>query len=217
MTEGAAEADSATGTETDGRKIGVLGGSFNPAHSGHFHISRLALDLLGLDEVWWLVSPQNPLKLPGELAPLDERLKGARDTAAAEPRIRVSDFEREAGTRYTVDTLDALLDRHRGTRFVWIMGADNLAEFHRWKDWTGVFERVPVAVFDRPTYSFRALEGQAARRFAGQRVGRSEASTLALMTPPAWTFLWTAFDPASATAIREGGPETGTGATSHRR
>ena len=157
------------------------------------------------------------MKSSGKVAPLDDRLAGARAAAEAEARIRVSDFEREAGTRYTVDTLDALLARHSGARLVWIMGADNLAEFHRWKDWSGVFERVPVAVFDRPTYSFRALEGRAARRFARQRVGRSEASTLALMSPPAWTFLWTAFDPASATAIRNGGTETATGATSHRR
>jgi len=184
-------------------RVGLLGGSFNPAHSGHVHISQLALDILGLDAVWWLVSPQNPLKPESAMAPLAERLAGARAKAAEEPRVWASDIERVLGTRYSVDTLAALVERYPGTRWVWIIGADNLSELHRWKDWTRIFELVPVAVFDRPSYSFHALQGVAAKRFQQHRVSRAEASTLADREPPTWTFLWSAFDPASATAIRE--------------
>ena len=184
-------------------RVGLVGGSFNPAHSGHLHISQLALDILGLDAVWWLVSPQNPLKPSAGMAPLAERLAGARRLAAPEPRILVTDLEQNLGTRYTVDTLAALQERYPRTRWVWTMGADNLSELHRWKDWPKMFKRVPVAVFDRPSYSFDALESEAARRFQQHRVGRGQAGQLADMTPPAWVFLWSAFDPASATAIRE--------------
>jgi nicotinate-nucleotide adenylyltransferase len=184
-------------------RVGLLGGSFNPAHPGHLHISQLALDILALDAVWWLVSPQNPLKASKDMAPLDGRLAEARERAAPEPRIFVSDLERTLGTRYSVDTLSALVERYPATRWVWIMGADNLSELHRWKEWTRLFELAPVAVFDRPTYSFNALQGVAAKQMAQHRVTRINAATLADMNPPAWMFLWSAFDPASATAIRE--------------
>jgi len=194
--------------ETDGLQIGILGGSFNPAHSGHLHISELSLDLLSLDEVWWLVSPRNPLKESVELAPFEDRIVRAIGVTKHEPRIRVSDFERKMGTVYTVDTLESLLQRYPATRFIWIMGADNLAELHRWRNWERLFDQVPVAVFDRPTYSFPALEGTAARKFAAERVGRGDAVSLAKMAPPAWTFLWTAFDTASSTAIRTGSDRT---------
>lgn len=194
--------------DSETARIGLLGGSFNPAHSGHVHISELALDLLDLDEVWWLVSPRNPMKEADELLALDERIARARETAAHEPRIRVSDFERELKTVFTVDTVQALRQRFPATRFVWIMGADNLAQLHRWHGWETLFDQVPVAVFDRPTYSFRALEGAAARKFATARIGRSDAATLADLTPPAWVFLWTAFDTASSTAIRAESDET---------
>ncbi len=184
-------------------RVGIVGGSFNPAHSGHLHISQLALDILALDAVWWLVSPQNPLKASTDMGPLQDRVAEARALAAPEPRIFVSDIERLLGTRYSVDTLNALLERYSGTRWVWIMGADNLSEVHRWKDWTRLFELVPVAVFDRPSYSFQALQGPAARQFQQHRVSRGDASALADLTPPAWMFLWSSFDPASATAIRD--------------
>ena len=133
-----------------GRRVGLLGGSFNPAHEGHLHISRLALDHLGLDELWWLVSPRNPMKPARGMASFDERLAGAR-TVAADPRIAVSGIERRLGTRYTADTLRALGARFPRIAFVWVMGADNLAQISRWKDWTAIFEAVPIAVFDRPS------------------------------------------------------------------
>ncbi len=185
-------------------RVGLVGGSFNPAHSGHLHISQLALDILGLDTVWWLVSPQNPLKSADDMGPLADRVSEARALAAPEPRIFVSDMERTLGTRYSVDTLSKLKKRYPSTRFVWIMGADNLSEVHRWKDWTRIFDLVPVAVFDRPSYSFQALQSVAARQFQQHRISRGDASALVDKAPPAWMFLWSSFDPASATAIREG-------------
>ncbi len=184
------------------RRVGLLGGSFNPAHEGHLHISRLALDRLGLDELWWLVSPQNPLKSDSDMAPAAVRLAGAR-AVARDSRIAVTDIERELGTRYTVDTVAALQDRFPDHRFVWIAGADILAEMHRWKDWRRLFRRVAIAVFARPTYSFRALSSIAARRFAAHRASESAARRVVGRRLPAWVFLRTPVHPASATAIRK--------------
>jgi nicotinate-nucleotide adenylyltransferase len=181
--------------------VGLLGGSFNPAHGGHLHLSRLALRCLDLDEVWWLVSPQNPLKPAAGMAPLAERLAGAR-ALARHPRIRVSAVEAALGTRYTVDTLRVLRRRLPRTRFVWLMGADNLATLPRWRRWTALFDLAPIAVFARPQYCAQGLNGLAARRFARHRVAPTGARRLAEMTPPAWSFFATALDPASATAIR---------------
>jgi nicotinate-nucleotide adenylyltransferase len=184
-----------------GLRTGLLGGSFNPAHAGHRRVSEAALARLGLDEVWWLVSPQNPLKAAAGMAPYSQRVAVAR-RVAIHPRIRVSEAEAELGTRYTVDTLRALRQRHPNRRFVWIMGADNLVQITRWRAWPTLFRMVPVAVFNRPTYSFGALSGVAARRFARHRIPEREGKTLADRTPPAWVFLWGINDPTSATAIR---------------
>ncbi len=185
------------------RRIGILGGSFNPAHAGHLHISRQALNLLKLDEVWWLVSPQNPLKPIEGMAPLEDRLKSARALAQG-PDIWASDMETDLGTQYTADTLKALKGRFVGHRFVWIMGADNLIEIAHWNDWTTVFETVPVAVLARPAYSFRALVSTAAKRFARYRIRETRAAGLADSKPPAWVFLHIPLSPASATMIRGG-------------
>lgn len=184
------------------RRVGLLGGSFNPAHEGHLHISRLALDRLGLDELWWLVSPQNPLKPTAGMAPFGQRLAAAR-SVASDPRIRVTDIERDLGTRYTVDTIGALQARFPEHRFVWVAGADILAEIHRWKDWRRLFRTVAIAVFARPTYSFRALASIAARRFAADRVPENRARRLAGKRLPAWVYLRTPVNPTSATAIRK--------------
>jgi nicotinate-nucleotide adenylyltransferase len=183
------------------RRVGLLGGSFNPAHEGHLEISRQALEQLRLDEVWWLVSPQNPLKTAAGMAPLEARLDAAR-ALVGDGRIRVTGIERELGTRYTKDTVFALKRRFPGVRFVWIMGADNLAEVCRWKGWPGIFRTVAIAVFARPSYSFRALSGRAARRFRAARQGVARAGRLADMRPPAWVFLSRPRNPASATRIR---------------
>jgi nicotinate-nucleotide adenylyltransferase len=184
-----------------GLRVGLLGGSFNPAHAGHLHVSLLAIERLRLDQVWWLVSPQNPLKPQHGMAPLDERLASAL-TVAADPRIRVGAIERELGTRYTADTLRALKARFPGLRFVWLMGADILVQLPRWKRWRDVFRAVPIAVFARPSYSLKARFGRAARHFAAARQLASRAPDLAAMTPPAWVFLRTPLHGASASRIR---------------
>lgn len=183
------------------RRVGILGGSFNPAHDGHRQISLMALERLRLDEVWWMVSPQNPLKARAGMAPLDRRLAAAR-AVARHPRIRVTDIETDLGTRYTADTLKRLVRAFPRTNFVWLMGADNLSQIGRWDRWQQIFHAVVIAVFNRPTYCFGALAGLAARRFARRRLAASAAGQLAGKTPPAWVFLFTRLNPLSASAIR---------------
>ncbi len=189
------------GRRRAGRRIGLLGGSFNPAHEGHRAISLHALKALGLDEVWWLVSPQNPLKPADGMAPFAERFASAA-AAANHPRIRPSDLEHRLGTSYTAETVARLRRRFPQHDFVWLMGADNLLQIDRWKDWQQIFHCLPVAVFARPTYSSRALAAPAARRFARARLPETAAQKLAGTTPPAWVFLKGPHNPVSATAIR---------------
>ena len=201
-----------------GRRIGILGGSFNPAHAGHLHISRQALDVLGLDEVWWLVSPQNPLKPKAGMAPLDTRVEDAQSTVRgagwAGRRIRVTDIETRLATRYTADTLTALKALYPGRHFVWLMGADNLIQIPAWKGWQAIFRMLPIAVFPRPTYSLRALGSQAARTFGAARLTGARAAKalangrLAVMKPPVWVFLDVRPHGASATRIRRDRPDS---------
>ncbi|MFA7428979.1 MAG: nicotinate-nucleotide adenylyltransferase [Rhodospirillaceae bacterium] len=181
--------------------VGLLGGSFNPAHEGHRHISVEALKRLGLDEVWWLVSPQNPLKPVAGMAPVAERLAWAK-AVARHPRIRVSALEADLGSTYTADLLAVLPVRFPRTAFVWLMGADNLAQIPRWKAWQSIFHRTPVAILDRGTYSYSALTGKAAQRFASARLPVRRARALAGEKPPAWVFLPIRRHAASATEIR---------------
>ena len=173
---------------TEGMRIGLLGGSFNPPHLAHRAISLFALKRLQLDRVWWLVSPGNPLKEQGALHALGDRMKAASDVAN-DPRIEVSCLESVIRTRYTIDTINYLRRRASGLRFVWIMGADNLAQFHRWQDWQRIAAQVPIAVIDRPPQSFRALASPAAQALARYRVAENEAARLADRRPPAWVFL----------------------------
>jgi nicotinate-nucleotide adenylyltransferase len=182
--------------------IGLLGGSFNPAHEGHRHVSLLALQKLKLDEIWWLVSPQNPLKPRNDMAPLEERLSRARKIVARDRRIKVTDIETTLGTRYTADTIDALQRQFPRLDFVWLMGADNLAQISRWDRWQSIFQAVPIAVFDRPAYSLSALKAKAAQRYSSRRVAPEQAGELAALEPPAWTFIRLRLHPASATQIR---------------
>ena len=184
-----------------GECIGLLGGSFNPAHAGHLHVSLWALDLLDLDRVWWLVTPQNPLKPTVGMASYSER-RGGAEKAASDPRITVTGLERDLGTNYTIDTLKALWEIYPHTRFVWLMGADSLLEAHLWKSWRDLFRLVPIAVFNRQPYSSRALGAVAARRFARARVAAARCRYLSRMKPPAWVFLSIPSHPASATRIR---------------
>jgi nicotinate-nucleotide adenylyltransferase len=178
-----------------------LGGSFNPAHAGHLHISREALRRLGLDEVWWLVAPQNPLKPARGMAPFEERVAAAR-ALVRDPRIRVLDLEARLGTRYTVDTVTALQRLFPRSRFVLIIGADILAQIRHWRRWTAIFARLPIAVLARPTYCLKGLAELAAQRYRKRRVAPQAASGLVLMAPPAWVFLPIKLDVRSATEIR---------------
>lgn len=181
------------------RRIGLLGGSFNPAHEGHVHISLEALKRARLDEIWWLVSPQNPLKKGDDLAPYGKRIKAARALAGPHRRIRVSDIERVIGTRYTVDTLKGLKRRFPHTHFVWVMGADNLASFHRWKRWATIFSNNNILVMDRAPYAHTSLRSKAAIRFMRFRC---LPAALILEKPPGWAYVHMRLNPLSSTAIR---------------
>ena len=186
--------------------IGLLGGSFNPAHSGHRRISLMAQHALGLDEVWWLVSPGNPLKPQAGMAPLAARVASARSQARG-ARIRVTAIERELGTRYTADTLRALSRRFPRRRFVWLMGADNLAQFHLWKEWRMIARTMPIAVVARPGYDRAALASPAMawlRRFERPASGLRTAGEWRV---PALVLLRFDPDPSSATALRRADPD----------
>jgi nicotinate-nucleotide adenylyltransferase len=185
-----------------GGRIGLLGGSFNPAHEGHRHLSLIALRRLRLDLVWWMVAPQNPLKDGADMAPLEQRLQKAREVAA-HPDIEVSAIETELGTRYTVDTIVELKRRFPVAHFVWLMGGDNLAQFHLWQRWQDIASLVPMAVIARPGFTARALASPAAQALKSARV--RDAVHLADRAPPAWTFIQERLDPASATALRNRG------------
>jgi len=181
--------------------VGLLGGSFDPAHEGHAHITREALKRLSLDRVWWLVSPGNPLKARPP-APLELRIAQAREVMR-DPRVVVSDIEARLDTRYTADTIARLQALYPGVHFVWLMGADNLAGFHRWERWREIMDRVPVAVLARPGAGLRARFAPAARAFARARTRCPRA--LAWADPPAWAFLDLPMSRASSTAIRARG------------
>jgi len=183
------------------RRVGILGGSFNPAHEGHRDISLTAIKALGLDEVWWMVSPQNPLKTSVGMAPFHERLEQAR-IVSDHPHIRVTDIEAKIGSRFTAESLRKLIVRFPDCRFVWLMGADNLAQIHHWHRWKDIFHLLPIAIFDRPTYTYKALAAVAARRFAKGRVPEAALPLLLRRTAPAWAFVHHRLNPISATAIR---------------
>lgn len=186
-----------------GQSVGLLGGSFDPAHTGHVHITRAALAMFGLDRIWWLVSPGNPLKARGP-APLSERIAAAR-ALMAHPSVEVTDIEARLGTRYTAETLAALRARHPELRFVWLMGADNLAQFHRWQRWREIMETVPVGVLARPGQRISARMSKAARVYRAARLPGAAARTLPWREAPAWCFVNLPMSGASSTAIREGG------------
>ncbi|HEX6865642.1 MAG TPA: nicotinate-nucleotide adenylyltransferase [Caulobacteraceae bacterium] len=179
-----------------GMRVGLFGGSFNPAHDGHTHVAETALIRLGLDRVVWLVSPQNPLK--GAPDPLAKRMNGAAAQAFG-PSMVVSGAEEKLGSSYSLDTVRALKARYPGVEFVWVMGADSLAGFHRWKGWAQIFRELPVAVVARPGFELKALTSPAARRFSHARV---TPGALIRKTPPAWAYLAAPLNFASSTAIR---------------
>ncbi len=185
-----------------GMVVGLLGGSFDPAHEGHALITREAMKRMGLDQVWWLVSPGNPLK-PRPPAPLADRLARARAVMRGHPRVRITALEVRLGTVWTADTVRALRRIYPGVAFVWLMGADNLVQLHRWGRWRQIMAEVPVGVLARPGWGVKARRSVAAQVFAGRRVGRGE--NLALRRPPAWVFVNLPMSDLSSTEIRARG------------
>ncbi len=186
-----------------GQAVGLLGGSFDPAHSGHVHITREALKRFGLDQVWWLVSPGNPLKTRGP-APLADRVARAREVMD-HPRVTVTDIEAKLGTRYTAQTLRGLVRRYPGVRFVWLMGADNLASLHHWQDWRDIMEMVPVGVLARPGDRLSARRSVAAQLYDDARLVGASSQVLARRAAPAWCYINVPLNEASSSAIRARG------------
>ena len=184
-----------------GMRIGLYGGSFNPPHAAHRAASLLALKRLGLDRVWWLVTPGNPLKNNDGLPSLAERIALAREVAD-HPALVPTGLEAGLGTRFSHDTVAELVRRCPGVRFVWLMGADNLAGFHRWQRWRDIAALVPIAVIDRPGLSLNATAAPAAQALARWRVEETQAARLADLRAPAWTFLHGLKSPLSSTELR---------------
>lgn len=184
-----------------GLKVGLLGGSFNPAHEGHRLLSLMALRRLQLDQVWWLVSPQNPLKPSSGMAPQADRLAQAT-SVAQHPRIIVTDIETKLGTRFTIDTVRALQTRFRETRFVWLMGADNMIELPRWAKWRDLIETVPMVIYPRPGYTLKARTSLAATTYRQAQLDPADAPLLCQFEAPALCFLDGPQSAQSATKIR---------------
>ncbi len=178
-----------------------MGGTFNPPHEGHRRISLIALRRLRLDRLWWMVTPGNPLKDVAALPPLAERMAHAAEMAA-HPRIDISGAETVFNTRYTADLVRILKRRAPSTRFVWVMGSDNLVQFHLWEDWREIAGSVPIAVVNRPGFLTAGLSSRAATALAQYRIDEADSGTLADCAPPAWSFLWGPRSPLSSTALR---------------
>ncbi|MFC3060355.1 nicotinate-nucleotide adenylyltransferase [Paenirhodobacter populi] len=186
-----------------GMRIGILGGSFDPAHEGHAHITREAMRRFGLDRVWWMLSPGNPLKAQGP-APMAERIAEAR-RIMPDPRVVITDVEARLGTRYTAQTLRRLLALYPGVHFVWLMGADNLLQFDRWDNWRAIMQMVPVGVLARPGAQLAVRHARAARIYASARLDAAQAKRLPEALLPAWCFVQIPMSDLSSSAIRANG------------
>ncbi len=190
-----------------GQVVGLLGGSFDPAHDGHVNITKAALARFGLDRIWWLVSPANPLK-KRQPAPMGDRLSAAR-AIMQHPKVDVTDIETRLSTRYTAQTIAALQAAYPGVRFVWLMGADNLAQFHRWQDWHDIMARVPVGVLARPGDRISARTSKAAQIYRADRLSGRESRLLGRAMAPRWSFVNLPMSQMSSTAIRAAGEWSG--------
>lgn len=183
----------------DGLKIGLFGGSFNPAHEGHLHVAKSGLRELGLDRIWWLVSPQNPLK--PEQPSYGSRVETVK-ALGLPPHMDISHVEKEFGTNYTIDLLRRLKRRYPQTHFVFIMGADNFAQLPKWRSWQEIMASFPIAVISRPGNNLKARLGRVARQYADHRLPEQSAASLAEMTAPRWTYLTLPLDKRSSSALR---------------
>jgi nicotinate-nucleotide adenylyltransferase len=190
---------------TAGLRVGLMGGSFNPPHAGHAQVSEIARKRLGLDQVWWLVTPGNPLKANNGLPSLESRMAACRKLANP-AHTRISGVEREIGTAFTAETLSYLRRRYPTVQFVWIMGADNLASFHRWQQWRRIAATMPIAVVNRPGWHLKALSSPAARALANHRVAEARAARVVGSGAPAWALLHGPLSPLSSTGLRNGHP-----------
>jgi nicotinate-nucleotide adenylyltransferase len=186
-----------------GMRIGLLGGSFDPPHAGHVHITREALKRFGLDRVWWLVTPGNPLKKNGP-APMARRLEASR-RIMRDPRVEITDIESRLGTRYTSQTIEALIAAYPGVRFTWLMGGDSLADIYRWERWPTIFANVPVGILARPGHRIWARTSHAARLFRGARIPAAQSHLLGSAMPPAWCYVKMPLVAISSTEIRARG------------
>jgi nicotinate-nucleotide adenylyltransferase len=184
-----------------GMQVGLFGGSFNPPHAGHVLVAEIAMRRLELDQLWWMVTPGNPLKSGRELKPLAERVRSS-EAITGNPRIKVTAFEAAHRIRFTADTLALIRARNPGVDFVWIMGADSLRDFHRWQRWRAIAQTFPIAVIDRPGATLSFLSSVMAKTFDHARVDETDAGTLARRRPPAWTFIHGPRSSLSSTAIR---------------
>ena len=186
------------------QKIGILGGSFNPAHEGHLSISKIALQRLNLDEVWWIISPRNPLKKYDILYDFEDRVSSA-EKAIDTKHISISRLEKNAQIKYTIGTIEYLNTRYVGTKFVWIMGADNLKDFHRWREWDKLAITVPIAIIDRPSSSLDVTSSLFANKYRKYRVDEADAQNLADKKKPAWVFLHSKLNDQSSSQLRKSG------------
>ena len=182
-------------------RVGLFGGSFNPAHSGHLHISLMAIKKLNLDEIWWLVAPQNPLKSKTGMKPYRTRFESACKMAM-HPALRVTDIEYRLKIFYSIDTIFMLKEKYPGKHFVWIMGADTMSDFVRWRSWVDIFTMLPIAIFDRSPYAQSAIASKPLKRFSQFRVMDTDILTLSTTKPPCWAFIHGRLNNKSATAIR---------------
>lgn len=193
-----------------GMVVGLFGGSFNPAHEGHALVAEIAIRRLRLDQLWWMVTPGNPLKDRNHLAPLAERIAGS-EALASDPRIKVTAFEAALGVSYTADTLARVKARNPHIHFIWIMGADSLKTFHKWQRWQEIARTFPIAVIDRPGSTLSFLSSKMTKTFAFARVDEDDAGVLWKKPAPAWTFIHGPRSLLSSTALRDGAAEHGTG------
>ncbi|KFB08578.1 putative nicotinate-nucleotide adenylyltransferase [Nitratireductor basaltis] len=184
-----------------GMAVALFGGSFNPPHAGHALVAETAMRRLRLNQLWWMVTPGNPLKDHSNLAPLEERL-ALSETAAEDPRMKVTAFEAAYRVRYTADTVALVQARNPGVSFVWIMGADSLRDFHKWERWQEIIRSIPIAVFDRPGATLSFLSSKVAKTFDHARIDEEDAPLLARSNPPAWTFIHGPRSPLSSTMLR---------------